>query len=175
VIEKVSGQRYYDYVRQHIYEPAGMARSGSLPEDQPVPDRSVGYIKPPDATTAVANTDWLPYRGTAAGGGYSTVGDLARFAVALLSHKLLSPDSTELPLSGKVKARPGAKYAYGFEDARDEGGNGWVGHGGGAPGMNGDLKIYPKSGYIVAVLANMDPLAAQRISEYLDPRFPSEK
>ena len=23
---------------------------------------------------------------------------------------------------------------------------GWVGHGGGAPGMNGDLKIYPKSG-----------------------------
>ena len=42
------------------------------------------------------------------------------------------------------------RYAYGFEDARDAGGNGWVGKGGVAPGMNGDLRIYPKSGYAVA-------------------------
>jgi D-alanyl-D-alanine carboxypeptidase len=174
VIEKVTGQSYYDYVQQHIYEPAGMTRSGSLPEDRAVPDRSIGYMKPPGQTAWLPNTDWLPYRGTSAGGGYSTVEDLARFAHALMSHKLLSPDSTELLITGKVKARPGAKYAYGFEDARDADGNGWVGHGGGAPGMNGDLKIYPKSGYVVAVLANMDPPAAQRISEYLDLRLPSE-
>jgi D-alanyl-D-alanine carboxypeptidase len=73
-----------------------------------------------------------------------------------------------------VRARPGARYAYGFEDARDADGNGWVGYRGGASGMNGDLKIYPKSGYVVAVLANIDPPAAQRISEYLDPRLPSK-
>jgi D-alanyl-D-alanine carboxypeptidase len=174
VIEKVTGQSYYDYVRQHIYEPTGMTRSGSLPEDEAVPERSIGYMKPPGAAMWLPNTDWLPYRGTSAGGGYSTVEDLARFAHALLSHKLLSPDSTELLITGKVKARPGARYAYGFEDARDADGNGWVGHGGGAPGMNGDLKIYPNSGYVVAVLANMDPPAAQRISEYLDPRLPTE-
>ena len=47
-----------------------------------------------------------------------------------------------------------------------------MGHGGGAPGMNGDLEIYPKSGYVVAVLANEDPPAAQRISEFLGPRLP---
>jgi D-alanyl-D-alanine carboxypeptidase len=175
VIEKVTGQSYYDYVRQHIYTPAGMTRSGSLPETEAVPDRSIGYIKPPGATTALANTDSLPYRGTSAGGGYSTVEDLARFADALLRHKLLSPDSTKLLITGKVKAGPTARYAYGFEDARDKEGNGWVGHGGGAPGMNGDLKIYPKSGYVVTVLANMDPPAAQRISEYLDPRLPTER
>jgi CubicO group peptidase (beta-lactamase class C family) len=174
VIEEVTRQSYYDYVRQHIYKPAGMTRSGSLPEDQAVPGRSIGYMKPPGATVCLPNTDWLPYRGTSAGGGYSTVEDLARFADALLSHKLLSPDSTELLVTGKVKARPGARYAYGFEDARDGDGNGWVGHGGGAPGMNGDLRIYPKSGYVIAVLANIDPPAAQRISEYLDPRLPAE-
>ena len=28
-------------------------------------------------------------------------------------------------------------------------------------GMNGDLPIYPQSGYVVAVLANIDPPAAQ--------------
>jgi CubicO group peptidase (beta-lactamase class C family) len=173
VIEKVSGQSYYDYVKAHIYEPAGMNGTGSVPEDQPVPDRSIGYIKPPGATMWLPNTDSLPYRGTSAGGGYSTVDDLARFAHALMSHKLLGSDSTELLIRGKVKIGPGVKYAYGFEDRRDAEGTRSVGHGGGAPGMNGDLRIYPKSSYIVAVLANMDPPAAQRISDYLDPRLPT--
>ena len=175
VIERVTGQSYYDYVQQHIYAPAGMTRSGSLPENQAVPGRSIGYSKPPATTAWVPNTDTLPYRGTSAGGGYSTVEDLARFARALLSHKLLVPDATKLLITGKVKARPGARYAYGFEDARNADGNGWVGHGGGAPGINGDLRIYPKSGYVVAVLANLDPPAAQRISEYLDPRLPTAR
>jgi D-alanyl-D-alanine carboxypeptidase len=175
VIEKVTGQSYYDYVQQHIYAPAGMTRTGSPPENQAVAGRSIGYTKSSGTTAWVPNTDTLPYRGTSAGGGYSTVEDLARFARALLSHKLLSPDSTTLLITGKVNARPGARYAYGFEDGRDAHGNGWVGHGGGAPGMNGDLKIYPKTGYVVAVLANLDPPAAQRISEYLDPRLPTAR
>jgi CubicO group peptidase (beta-lactamase class C family) len=173
VIEKVTGHSYYDYVQAHIYAPAGMTRTGSLPEDHAVPDRSISYTKSPGTTAWVPNTDTLPYRGTSAGGGYSTVEDLTRFAHALLSHKLLSPDSTKLLITGKVKDGPATRYAYGFEDARDADGNGWVGHGGGAPGISGDLKIYPKSGYVVAVLANLDPPAAQRISEYLDPRLPT--
>jgi CubicO group peptidase (beta-lactamase class C family) len=175
VIEKVTGQSYYDYVQAHIYEPAGMTGSGSLPEGRAVPDRSIGYTKPPGTSAWVQTTDTLPYRGTSAGGGYSTVEDLARFARALLSHKLLRPDSTELLITGKVESGPGASYAYGFEDGRDAEGNGSVGHGGGAPGMNGDLRIYPKSGYVVAVLANLDPPAAQRITEYLGPRLPSKR
>ena len=67
---------------------------------------------------------------------------------------------------------PGVSYAFGFVDFRDKDGNGSVGHSGGAPGMNGDLRIYPKSGYVVVVLANFDPPTAQRISDYLDPRLP---
>jgi len=166
VIEKVTGQSYYDYVQAHVYGPAGMTATGSLPEDQAVSDRSIGYMKPPGTSRWVANTETLPYRGTSAGGGYSTVEDLARFAHALLSHKLLRPDLTELLITGKVETGFGEKYAYGFEDRRDADGNGSVGHGGGAPGMNGDLRIYPKSGYVVAVLANIDPPAAQRVSEW---------
>ncbi len=174
VIEKVTGQSYYDYVQAHIYEPAGMAASGSLPEHEAVPNRSIGYTKPPGTTEWVPNTDTLPYRGTSAGGGYSTVEDLARFGQALLNHELLSADSTELLITGKVESAPGARYAYGFEDLRDTDGNGSVGHGGGAPGMNGDLRIYPTSGYAVVVLANIDPPAAQRVAEWLDARLPTE-
>ena len=86
---------------------------------------------------------------------------------------MLSAASTELLTTGKMNLGPGSSYAFGFVDGRDKDGNGWVGHGGGAPGMNGDLRIYPKSGYVVVVLANFDPPAAQRISDYLDPRLPT--
>lgn len=58
-------------------------------------------------------------------------------------------------------------------DFRDAEGNGPVGHGGGAPGMNGELRIYPKSGYTVVALANMDPPAAVRIAAWLGTRLPA--
>ena len=171
VIEAVTGKSYYDFVREHIYEPAGMTRTGSVPEDQMVRDRSVGYMDPSGGTDWRPNTDTLPYRGTSAGGGYSTVEDFARFADALLNHRLLGPDSTELLITGKEEIGPGIGYAYGFEDHRDAEGTGWVGHGGGAPGMNGDLRIYLPSGYVVVVLANLDPPVAQRIADYLDAQL----
>jgi CubicO group peptidase (beta-lactamase class C family) len=124
--------------------------------------RSIGYMRSPGELKWLPNTDTLPYRGTSAGGGYSTVGDLVKFAEALLSHKLLDAAHTRLLITGKTKMPGGrAQYAYGFEDARFPGGWGAVGHGGGAPGMNGVLRMFPASGHIVAVLANLDPPAAQ--------------
>jgi CubicO group peptidase (beta-lactamase class C family) len=174
IIEAASGTSYYDYVRENIFRPAGMISTDSLPESEDVPNRSIGYMRPYfGARSWQPNTDWLPWRGTAAGGGYSTVGDIARFADALTNHQLLSPGSTELLLAGKIDLGYGGRYAFGFVDGRDESGNGWVGHSGGAPGMNGDLRIYLKSGYVVVALANIDGPAAQRITDYLDPRLPT--
>jgi len=173
VIEKVSGQSYYDYVREHVYKPAGMTSSDSLPEDEVVTERSVGYTKMRGGEGWHPNTETLPPRGTSAGGGYSTVEDLLRFANALENHKLLNAHYTELLTTGKVDSQGGGKYAYGFGD-RLENGVRSFGHGGGAPGMNGDLQIYPESGYVVAVLANLDPPAASRISEFIGNRLPKK-
>ena len=171
VIEKVTGKSYYDYVAQNIYGPAGMTRSGSEPESETVSGRSIGYMRAQGSTGWAANTNTLPFRGTAAGGGYSTVGDLLRFASALMSHKLLNAEHTALLITGKADTGGGGKYAYGFQDARKDG-FGFVGHGGGAPGMNGELRIYPQSGYVVAVLANLDPPAATQIASFVDLRLP---
>ncbi len=170
VVERVSGQRYYDYVAAHIYKPAGMTRSGSEPECEAVPDRAIGYMRPQGGGDWTPNTDTLPYRGTSAGGGYSTVRDLMKFADALMRHRLLNTRYTKLLITAKVDSGGGRKYAYGFEDGRKDG-IGAVGHGGGAPGMNGDLRIYPQSGYVVAVLSNLDPPAAQKVSAFLDLRL----
>jgi hypothetical protein len=127
-------------------------------------------MNPPGSKDWQPNNDTLPYRGTSAGGGYSTVRDLLKFADALEQHKLLDAHYAELLTTGKVEEGFG-KYAYGFEekvvnDTR------CFGHGGGAPGMNGDLQICPASGYVVAVLANLDPPAATRISDFISSRMP---
>jgi len=172
VIEKVSGQNYYDYVRDHVYVPAGMTSTDSEPENQHVPKRSVGYTKTLGGQWQ-PNTSSLPYRGTSAGGGYTTVSDLLRFANALQNHKLLDAAHTQLMVTGKVAMAPGMRYAYGFGDQMLNGTR-CFGHNGGAPGMNGSLSICPEAGYVVAVLANMDPPAADHIAQFITNRLPKK-
>lgn len=46
------------------------------------------------------------------------------------------------------------------------------GHGGGAPGMNGDLRICPESGFVITVLSNLDPPGAQRPADFIAARLP---
>ncbi len=171
IIEKVSGQSYYDYVQEHVYSPAGMTSSGSEAEDKAVADRSIGYTKMHNPE-GEPNTETLPYRGTSAGGGYSTVEDLVKFANALQENKLLNPHYTELLTTGKP-GTPDKTYAYGFDDHKINGTR-CFGHGGGAPGMNGALEICPGPGYVVAVLANMDPPAATWISDFITNRLPEQ-
>ena len=171
VVERVSGKSYYDYVNENVYGPAGMASSGSLTEGQIVPNRSIGYTRF-GGSGLQPNTDTLPYRGTSAGGGYSTVEDLVRFANAVTNHKVLDARNTELLTAGKVATPRGVKYAFGFMDDDADAAFRHFGHGGGAPGMNGELEIYPRSGYVIAVLSNLDPPAAGRISDFVCNRLP---
>jgi D-alanyl-D-alanine carboxypeptidase len=165
MIEKVTGESYYAYVRDHVFTPAGMGSDGATAFG--------GYTKVGGGETWRPNRDTLPHRGTSAGGGYSTVEDLPRFADAFENHQLLDNRHTELLTTGKVDTGNGDKYAYGFMD-RTEGGARSFGHGGGAPGMNGELTIFPRSGYVVAVLANIDPPAAQRVAAFIGNRLPEE-
>jgi CubicO group peptidase (beta-lactamase class C family) len=215
IIEVVSGQSYYDYVRAHIFKPAGMSSTDNLPEDQHVAGLSVGYTRggpgsvpgvgpggpapgvgpgpgsgpgpgpgpgspagsgrgsPPSDGPLHATQDMLPYRGTSAGGGYSTVGDFLKFVNALNSNTLLDAHYTELLTTGKVVTpRSGTKYAFGFEEEITPDGVRLVGHGGGSPGMNGRLSIFPASGYVVVVFANLDPPAADNIARFIGDRLP---
>jgi CubicO group peptidase (beta-lactamase class C family) len=172
IIERVGGMSYYDYVQRNVFEPAGMRNTGSLAETDTVPNRSIGYIKRDGALTA--NTDTLPWRGTAAGGGYSTVGDLFKFAQALQNGKLISKATLADATTGHSKMGATARYGYGF-GVLGEGPLQFYGHNGGAPGMNGDLRIYPQLGYVVVSLSNFDPPAASRLAEFIANRLPASR
>jgi hypothetical protein len=115
----------------------------------------------------VPNTDTLPWSGTAAGGGYSTVGDFFRFADALQSGKLVSKAS----LTQMITPGRNSQYGFGMSLAGDGPAHSF-GHGGGAPGQNGDLRVYPESGYVIVALSNLDPPAASRLVDFIAARLP---
>ena len=165
LIEKVSGMSYYEYVRSKVFQPAGMESTDSLPEADEVPNRAIGYMRRDGAW--LSNADTLPWRGTAAGGGYSTVGDLFRFAQALESGMLIS--KTMLAEATRPQEQ---QFGYGFQ-VWGEGPLQSYGHGGGAPGMNGDLRGVPQLGYVLVGLSNLDPPAAGRLVEYFALRMPA--
>ncbi len=171
VVEAVSGQSYYEYVDEHIFAPAGMTSTGALPEDVDVPGRAVAYTAM-DGTPRPA-TDTLPYRGTAAGGGYSTVADFVRFAEALKGGVLLSPEMVEAATTMQVAALPAGGYGYGFAVSETNGVRSF-GHSGFAPGMAAELRLLPDSGYAIAVASNMDSPMVQRIVEFVGARLPAE-
>lgn len=159
IIERVSGQTYDDYVRQQIFEPSGMLDTGPFALDSGTPNMAVGYTTRDfygqDTGLLTSNTNLIPIQGFAAGGGYSTVGDLFRFRQALLNFELLSPEWTDLLLTQKVAIQTNSGYAYGFLN-RVVGGQVVIGHTGGAPGICSFLYYFPEREDTVIVLSNSD-------------------
>lgn len=62
--------------------------------------------------------------------------------------------------------------SMGFFESSDAAGRSF-GHGGGFSGMNGELRVYPQQGYVVVVLSNLDPPAAERVSFFITNRLPA--
>jgi CubicO group peptidase (beta-lactamase class C family) len=176
LIERVAGGSYYDYVRGHIYKPAGMGDTDAYELDRDVPNLAIGYTRQggddgPEPGPRRNNLFLHSIRGGPAGGGYSTVGDLLRFGTALLHHRLLDADHTDAVLTGKVEMGRGS-YGYGFMDER-VGDHRVVGHGGGFPGVSTRFDLHLDRGYSVAVLSNYDPPAADRVAERVGELIPS--
>ncbi len=138
LIERLSGQDYYTYVRDHIFEPAGMTRTGSFFVDSLPSNTAIGYTTgredaPPGAPLH-PNTPELPGRGSSAGGGYSTAQDLLKFLKALREHRI----ANGLPAG--------------------------IGIAGGSGGINAVVEGDLPGGYDLIVLTNLDPPAAERVA-----------
>jgi CubicO group peptidase (beta-lactamase class C family) len=146
IIEKASGQDFYSYVREHIFDPAGMTNSSYPPIDEVLPNRALGYTRQwSDLVTYRTELhpalQGEPGRGSSAGGAFSTAGDLFKFSQALQNGSLVK---------GRYEWNgPGNFYA------------------GGTPGWNAALDI--EKGSTTIVLANLDPPAAENLVENLQP------
>jgi CubicO group peptidase (beta-lactamase class C family) len=138
LIERLSGQDYFTYVRDHIFEPARMTRTGSFFVDSLPPNTAIGYTtgreNSPPGTPLHPNTQELPGRGSSAGGGYSTAQDLLKFLKALREHRIPNGVPAGLGIAG------------------------------GSGGINGVVEGGLPGGYDLVVLTNLDPPAAERVA-----------
>ena len=157
IIEEATGQTYYDYVRENIYQPCGMIDTDSFETDRIVPNIAIGYAGNLRNYGELASNFYsIPFMGISAGSGYSTAGDMLKFSNCLMNHKLLSPELTEVLLEGKVDSPiPGVegKYAYGFMNTMINN-HRVVGHGGSLPGACSNFDIFVDLGYTVVILSN---------------------
>jgi len=89
---------------------------------------------------------------------------------ALMSNKLLKAET--LTEATRPQFTTGA-YGFGFQIGPPDQPQTY-GHGGGAPGMNAILRVYPESGQSVIALCNVDSPSASRIGDWLHARMPLE-
>lgn len=155
VIEKVSGQDYYQYVGEHILKKAGMARSGyydhldgQLPLVVPYARKEGGGWQ--------NNRDKQFRKGSPAGGCYSNAADMWKFCKALKNNTLVSAESLKLMTTdwttGTKDAQP---YGLGLI-LEQHGGEPTYGHGGTAGGVNFEFRYFPRMDITLLVFNNQN-------------------
>lgn len=121
-IEALTGQSYFDHVRQHVFAPAGMTQADFIPLDAIASNLAEGYIPEEEAeskqTTWRKNIYSTTPEAAADGGAVATAVDLLRFSEALRNGRLLSLKNTEAMLTPHIaqsdKPMGGYLWQYGF-------------------------------------------------------------
>ena len=148
IIEKVSGQTYYDFVRERIYKPIGMSDTEAYESGATINNLAEGYMYSEEKKARINNVSTRPARGSSGGGGYSTAPDMLKFANAIESGSFPMPNSLKQmkdPLIGDLA-------------------RGVIRFGGGAPGINASIENRVADKYTIIVLANYSPPTASKVS-----------
>lgn len=159
VIEKLSGKKYGDLLRERIFEPLGMKDTGLDSDELVLPKRAQGYLLTKDGLVVARSESMsVPW---AAGSIYSTTGDLLRWERGLFGGKILNPASLKaMTTAGK------GDYGLGVGVAQTDGVR-TVLHGGGIEGFNTQLTYVPERKIAVVVLSNVSGLAPNNMAQQL--------
>ena len=157
IVEDVSGLPLDRYLRARIFEPAGMDATDLVRTDAIADRLATGYAVRASGPTAVPDRDWI---GAGAGGAYSTLADLARYATVLLGggrgeHGAIVRPSTLSEMFERHHQTDARLPAMGLGFFRaDIGGYRVVSHDGILPGFNSHLSLAPDAGIALIALTN---------------------
>jgi D-alanyl-D-alanine carboxypeptidase len=166
IAERATGQSLAEAIRTRLLEPTGLAATWYQAGEAATSTLAHGYRFAATKLTAKPidlddGSGIAPFRSvvTAAGGAGSMAGtsaDLARWARALYSGKVLGPQGTAMLLSGFSKTTnylPGVAYGYGVQAVTIEG-HPSLGHSGRLLGFQSAVRHFPIDGLTIAVLTN---------------------
>jgi CubicO group peptidase (beta-lactamase class C family) len=172
-IEGASGQPYVDYVLEHVCRPAGMKTIRPDRRAKIIPHRAAGYRR---VGPVLENDLAVDVSNKVPGGGWcATPGDLARFAVALMRGRLVSPLTLErMWIRQKTAGGEQTEAGYGCF-IRTVDGDRRVSHSGGQPKVSTYLTMSPARKSAVAVMCNLrntpvQPLADELMKLVAQPR-----
>ena len=147
IVEKASGQSYESFLREHLFKPAGMTRTGYLLPKYRDEELAVGY-RDGERWGIVIERPMLEdgpcWNLRANGGIHSTVGDMYRWHLALESDRILSPEAKEKLFTPHVPEGPGADsfYGYGWAIFTTQRGTKLIAHNGGNMIFSADFRRY---------------------------------
>ena len=151
ILEQVSGQSYEAFLQEHMFTPLGMSNTGYEHDSASL---ATGYA---NATAVADPIDMsIPF---AAGGLYSTVEDLYRWAQALSTEALLPQPLLELLFTSyaAIPQSDGASYGYGWVISQPFG-HRMVGHNGGIDGFVASFNRFPDDDVTMILLSNQQDL-----------------
>jgi serine beta-lactamase-like protein LACTB, mitochondrial len=155
VIEGASGERFFDYLREHVLVPAGMTHTFVDNHYQIVPHRARGYRV---VSGKVQNAGPMDSSYKIPGGGLvSTAEDIVKFGAALTDGTLVKPETLGVMWTPSQKpmldsGKP-ATYGLGFAVLTIDG-QLYIAHSGGQQGTSTDMGLIPGKRFAVAVFAN---------------------
>ncbi len=152
IIEAVSEMPYDDYLKKYIFSVEAMENTGNFDIDLIIENAAENYTLSEIYPNQLQKTIFMgSAKGSPAGGGYSTIDDLYKFATAFKNNKLLSSELTNF-----MKREPeDSWYGYGMQFAGAKG-SGIYGHSGGHYGIGAEWRVFEKQNYTVILLTNKD-------------------
>ena len=159
IIQKLTGQSYEAFLRERLFLPSGMYETGYLMPAWGEGRLAVGYGGEGGRWGTFYERSWDadgPHWALRANGGiHMTAYDMLRWARALLTGRVLGPDSMKKLWTPHVSEGGGTFYAYGWSIAKAPDGAKIVTHNGGNGIYFADLAIVPDSGLVVFVMTNV--------------------
>jgi CubicO group peptidase (beta-lactamase class C family) len=155
IIEKVSGENYSDFVREHILIPAGMKTAGYQRQDVDYHLLAHGYLSDGTDWGTSHDKNWNgaePYWHLKANGGLlMSARDMYQWYLALRENKVLSPALLKMQTTPYADEGGGSFYGYGYVVDQD---GECVQHNGGNRIFKADFRWYPKADIFLFAATN---------------------
>ena len=168
IVERVSGQGYEAFLREHLFLPADMADTGYQAPAWPLTRLPIGYRADGQAWGRTYKNGWLPdgpgWYLRANGGIHASLDDLYRWHLALESSKVLSADARTKYLTGHVPSVGGERYAYGWGVQQSRRGGTVITHDGGNGFFFTDFRRYVDEGVVIIAMSNQPVVPATQLA-----------